>query len=76
MLNGQVRATHVDSVGAVPELTGHIPDRIAGRFICDACVGAENADRLREMVDSLEYGVLDGGFGTDVALEAMEVGVC
>ena len=76
VLDGQVRATHVDSVGAVPEFAGHIPDRIAGRFICDACIGAEDADRLREMVDSLGYGVLDGGFGTDVALKAVEVGVC
>jgi len=68
VLDGQVRTTHVYGVGAVPELTGHIPDRIAGGFICDACIGAEDAYRLREMADGLGYRSLDGGFGADVTL--------
>ena len=58
VLDGEEGAAHVDGVGAVPELGGHVPYAVGARLVCDTGVGAEDVNGA-EVGDGIGDGLRD-----------------
>ena len=76
MLDCQICTTNIDGVSSIPEGGRHFQDWTAVGLIGNAGIGTEDIDGLLKVLYGLCDGLGNRVLVTDVALEAVEIGIC